>query len=314
MSQRPNSTIARIPDGPGVYRFRDGNGSVLYLGRATSLRQRVASYWSDLGGRAYLARMVSRIARVEAVACESPHEAAWLERNLLAAWLPRWNRSVGGQEVIVHLEVDPRQESPGIRVVHRAPASEQVRVFGPYLGGLRVRQAVSGLHRILPLAYSSTKLRGGELAIARKRGVAPADRPELVGALTAILDRDPAAVAGARADLERRRFAAAEGLAFELAGQVHEELQALDWITSPQRVASSAGGDFAVHGWAGGLLARFGFRGGRLCEWVQRPCSAPRAAARVASTPASWTDFAQRNAEVAAALAARCIAPQSGVY
>jgi excinuclease ABC subunit C len=90
---------ALLPLAPGVYRFRDGAGKVLYLGRATSLRRRVASYWGDLGGRAHLSRMVARVGRVEAVACDSGHEAAWLERNLLQARKPPWNRAPsGGQE------------------------------------------------------------------------------------------------------------------------------------------------------------------------------------------------------------------------
>ena len=55
-----------LPPGPGVYRFRDQAGQVLYIGRAISLRRRVLSYWGDLGDRGHLAPMVARIARVEA--------------------------------------------------------------------------------------------------------------------------------------------------------------------------------------------------------------------------------------------------------
>jgi hypothetical protein len=54
---------ALLPLAPGVYRFRDATGRVLYLGRATSLRSRVASYWGDLGDRAHLSRMMARVAR-----------------------------------------------------------------------------------------------------------------------------------------------------------------------------------------------------------------------------------------------------------
>jgi len=74
----PRGQAARLPLGPGVYRFRDAAGRVLYLGRAVSLRRRVASYWGNLGDRPHLAAMVARIARVEAVPCASAHEAAWL--------------------------------------------------------------------------------------------------------------------------------------------------------------------------------------------------------------------------------------------
>jgi excinuclease ABC subunit C len=101
-----------LPLGPGVYRFRDATGRILYLGRATSLRRRVASYWSDLGGRAHLSPMVAKIAWVEAVACDSAHEAAWLERNLLQARKPPWNRApAGGQEVEVWIRLSAAQRN-----------------------------------------------------------------------------------------------------------------------------------------------------------------------------------------------------------
>ena len=80
--------LARLPTSPGVYRFRDADDRVLYIGRATSLRGRVGSYWSDLRERDHLAPMVARIERIEAVVTDSVHEAAWLERNLLEAALP----------------------------------------------------------------------------------------------------------------------------------------------------------------------------------------------------------------------------------
>lgn len=83
----------RLPASPGVYRFSDSCRRVLYLGRAVSLRRRVLSYGGDLRGRGHLAEMVRRIAQVEAVVCDSAHEAAWLERNLLIRNLPAWNRS-----------------------------------------------------------------------------------------------------------------------------------------------------------------------------------------------------------------------------
>lgn len=84
-----------------------------------------------------------------------------------------------------------------------------MQYFGPYLGGLRVRQAVAGLHRILPLCYTGTALRGAQFDIARARGVAGADHAELISALTAVLQRQPDVLAWARAELEHRRRAAA---------------------------------------------------------------------------------------------------------
>jgi excinuclease ABC subunit C len=298
-----------------VYRFRDGRGRVLYIGRATALRSRVASYWSDLRDRVHLAPMVAAVARIEAVSCDSVHEASWLERNLLEASLPRWNRTPGGQESVVYLRLDRRPGAPGLTVDYRGgTASQDVRYFGPYLGGLRARQVATALGRILPLAYTGAQLSGAHRDLARTRfrttfrttfqtrGVTGADRDRIASQLTAVLDREPEAVAAARGELEALRDRAAQALGFELAGRIQAEIEALDWATGPQRVTTMDPGDLEVHGWHGGVLVRFVITGGRLCEWSQRACGPDQAAKWLASTPPGWADFARRNAELAAAL------------
>ena len=133
MPARPDA-VAALPAAPGVYRFRDDSGRVLYVGRAGELRRRVSSYWGDLRDRRHLRRMVLRVARIEALVCDSAHEAAWAERNLLERSLPPWNRIVGGLEVPVSIRLDASPEAPrlGLASAHRpAPG---VRCFGPYLG------------------------------------------------------------------------------------------------------------------------------------------------------------------------------------
>jgi excinuclease ABC subunit C len=286
--------VRRLPRAPGVYRFRDGRGRVLYIGRATELRGRVASYWSELRDRPHLARMVDGIARVEAVVCDSVHEAAWLERNLLEESLPRWNRTPGGQEVPVHLVLEDRAPAPGLRVAH-LPGPGQT--FGPYLGGLRARLAVSALHRIYPLAYAGSRLGGAELDMADRLGTGPADRVRLAGAIAGVLRRESAAVVSARTALVDLRDRAAEQLAFERAARLQDEIEALDWVTCPQRATTLGGVDLTVHGWSDGVLVRFTVRDGRMCEWTQR-----RTTTRPPDAPAPWTGFARRNAELAAAL------------
>jgi excinuclease ABC subunit C len=148
----PPVGAAALPQVPGVYRFRDRAGRALYIGRAVGLRRRVLSYWGDLGDRAHLAPMVARIARVEAVTCDSAHEAAWLERNLLEHRRPPWNRTPGGQEAEVWIRLSASPRRPGLTVVRQPVPGD----FGPYLGGQKVRDAVSGLGRVLPLGYTGT--------------------------------------------------------------------------------------------------------------------------------------------------------------
>jgi excinuclease ABC subunit C len=297
-----SAVIARLPLTPGVYRFRDAAGQVLYLGRATMLRRRVASYWLDLRDRGHLTPMVAQVRTIEAVSCDSAHEAAWLERNLLTTSLPTWNRTVGGQEHPVYIRLDPRPARPGLSVAHLSANRPAVKYFGPYLGGRRARQAVKGLGRVLPLAYTGAELRGTRLDIARARGLAGADRGQCVETITAVLRREPDAVTGVRARLEELRERAAGVLAFELAADITSELRALDWVTSPQRASTMAATDFTASGWSGGVLSSFIVRHGQVCEWAQAACPESDAAARLAGTPPDWAGFAQRNAELAAVL------------
>ena len=196
---RPIPGAACLPGAPGVYRFRDQAGRVLYVGRAVSLRRRVLSYWGDLGDRGHLAPMVARIARVEAVVCDSAHEAAWLERNLLQRRLPPWNRSRGGQEAEVWIRLCESARTPGVTVVRQPSPGD----FGPYLGGQKVRDAVSGLGRVLPLAYAADGQAGTERDMARVRGASPGVRADLARTIAAVLSRDQAAVASVRDGTDR---------------------------------------------------------------------------------------------------------------
>jgi excinuclease ABC subunit C len=321
MSTAPRAVIASLPGGPGVYRFRDVGGRALYIGRAVDLRRRVGSYWTDLRDRRHLVRMVPQIVGIEAVACDSAHEAAWLERNLLERSKPRWNRIRGGTEVPVYIRLDRRPGWARLAVVHRPPldqaagtAGSAVDLFGPYLGGTKARLAVSALDRVLPLRYTDDRLSGGQRDLARVRGVEAADRDVLLATVTAVLHRQPAAVETVKDQLVRQRDRASDSLAFELAARIQQEIEAVDWVVAEQKVTMlypttgpSAPGlgpaDCDVYGWADGLLVHFEVRHGRLCAWKQRTCPPVEARQYLDLTPAGWRTFAARSAELARRLA-----------
>lgn len=296
-----------LPHEPGVYRFRDAGGRVRYLGRATDLHDRVSSYWSDLGDRRHLSRMVAAVTRIEAVVCSSVHEACWLERLLLETLqagpgLPSGNRTAGGQESPVWLSLDARARTAGLTVRHDRVVIEGTACFGPYLGGSQVRRALAGLGRVLPLGYTATGLTGSGLGMAAVRSITPADGPRLVAELTSVLSGDPAAIGRTTTSLTRLRDEASSAQAFELAARIQAEILALGWITSEKRVYRVGAGEQVLYGWSGGVLVEFMITNGRLVGWQQRRCSAERAAEPVAGTRLDWRPFADRNAALAAAL------------
>lgn len=302
MRRAPREMAARLPQAPGVYRFRNAAGQVLYLGRAASLRPRVMSYWRDLRGREHLAPMIARIAAVEAAVCDSAHEAAWLERNLLRADTPPWNRAPdGGQESEVWIGVSGSARAPGLRVTHQPGRGGWS--FGPYLGGRRARLAVSGLSRLFPVEYAADEPAGTMREIARLRSVSAAGRAGLTAAVRAILEREDAAITAAVDALTARRDAAASTLSFELAARLQSEIEALAWITAAQKVTRPSSLSAGVHGWAGGVLTTFAIREGRVTAWSQRSCDSAAARPLLAATPPEWREFARRNAALAALLA-----------
>lgn len=302
--QAVRASCALLPARPGVYRFRDGRGVSMYIGRATNLRTRTASYWGTLKGRARLRRMVAQIAAVEALECASVHEATWLERNLLERGLPRFNRARGGQEVPIWLVLDPGPRAPALRLAHAPDANSNGMTLGPFLGADRARLVRSGLCRVWPVAATGSGLTRSERDIATSRGASAADRDRFLAMIVDALSARGPAVEAWRSGLLQARDRAVDGLAFELAGRITDELEVIDWATGTQRVTTIDPIDADVHGWHAGVLVSLEIRSGRMERWHQRLVDIePRAT--VEATPVQWREFADENARLAARMLGR---------
>ena len=302
LTGRPTArnACALLPREPGVYRFRDGAGRVMYIGRATDLRSRTRSYWGELKGRRRLRRMVPQIARVEAIVCGSVHEAAWLERNLLERSKPRWNRVRGGLEVPRWLVVDAEPARPGLRLAHEPEPGRPT--FGPYLGGDRSRAALRAILRVWPLHLTGARSTGAERAMAEARGVGPGDRERILADVVALLSRDRAATDRLTTRLLEARDDAVGGLMFETAQQVHDELAAVAWLVSVQRMTATHPADLVIRGWADGQLISLSGTATQLNRWDVRSVGEQRGQALTELTPPDWREFATTNATLAAAL------------
>ena len=152
-SYRPKP--GQIPDSPGVYKFRDEHRRVIYVGKAKSLRQRLASYFQDLSGLHPRTRtMVTTAASVEWTVVSTEVEALQLEYSWIKEFDPRFNVKYRDDKSYPYLAVTMNEEFPRVQVM-RGHKKKGVRYFGPYGHAWAIRDTVDLLLRVFPVRTCS---------------------------------------------------------------------------------------------------------------------------------------------------------------
>ncbi|MFF4980169.1 excinuclease ABC subunit UvrC [Streptomyces sp. NPDC001046] len=152
-SYRPKP--GEIPDTPGVYRFRDEHRRVIYVGKAKSLRQRLANYFQDLAGLHPRTRsMVTTAASVEWTVVSTEVEALQLEYSWIKEFDPRFNVKYRDDKSYPYLAVTMNEEYPRVQVM-RGHKKKGVRYFGPYAHAWAIRDTVDLLLRVFPVRTCS---------------------------------------------------------------------------------------------------------------------------------------------------------------
>ncbi|MGX4692861.1 excinuclease ABC subunit UvrC [Streptomyces sp. JNUCC 63] len=144
-----------IPDSPGVYRFRDEHHRVIYVGKAKSLRQRLANYFQDLANLHPRTRtMVTTAASVEWTVVSTEVEALQLEYSWIKEFDPRFNVKYRDDKSYPYLAVTMNEEFPRVQVM-RGHKKKGVRYFGPYGHAWAIRDTVDLLLRVFPVRTCS---------------------------------------------------------------------------------------------------------------------------------------------------------------
>ncbi|MBH1936362.1 excinuclease ABC subunit UvrC [Streptomyces sp. AV19] len=152
-SYRPKA--GQIPDSPGVYKFRDEHGRVIYVGKAKSLRQRLSSYFQDLAGLHPRTRtMVTTAASVEWTVVGTEVEALQLEYSWIKEYDPRFNVKYRDDKSYPYLAVTLNEEFPRVQVM-RGAKKKGVRYFGPYGHAWAIRETVDLMLRVFPVRTCS---------------------------------------------------------------------------------------------------------------------------------------------------------------
>ena len=276
-SYRP--ATGSIPEAPGVYRFSDPHGRVIYVGKAKSLRQRLNSYFADLYGLHPRTRqMVTTAAHVEWTVVGTEVEALQLEYNWIKEFDPRFNVRYRDDKTYPVLAVTMNEEYPRLHV-YRGPRRKGVRYFGPYAHAWAIRETLDLLLRVFPARTCSAGVfkRHGQIGRPCLLGYIDKCSAPCVGRVDAEQHRDIVQdfcdfLAG-RTDhlvrqLERRMAEASEGLEFERAARLRDDIGALKRAMEKQAVVLGDGTDADVVAFAQDELEAavqvFHVRGGRV--------------------------------------------------
>ncbi|MGQ0551837.1 MAG: excinuclease ABC subunit UvrC [Planctomycetota bacterium] len=282
--ERLLASVAVLPEGPGVYLFRNAAGGVAYIGKARNLRARVRSYF--LPGRGDTRRAVLFVDRyvhtIESVSTASEPEAFLLENRLVKRHKPAYNVKLRDDKDFLYLRIDQRHPFPALALARRPrSATRGVSHHGPFSSATRLRATLRMLGGILPLRDCSDREFAGRTRPCLKHDMGRCSAP-CVGlieapAYAALLDDALAVLQGrggsVAAELERRMQLASREERFEQAARLRDQVRTLRLLTEPQQVENItlAEGDVLGLARAGTLavIVVLFFRGGSLVSTAQ---------------------------------------------
>ena len=245
--------IDLFPSQPGVYIMKRQDGTVLYIGKANNLRQRVKQYYvPGRDGRIMVPFLIVKVDLIETIVVTSEKEALLLENTLIKQHKPKYNALLKDDKTYVALKVNNKHPWPLVNIVrYRGKPKQDGLYFGPYTSAHSARQTLDLLHRLFPLRQCSDQ----ELArrtrpcilYDMKRCIAPCVQKCTKEEYQQHVDRTVKFLKGQDKEVLKDLYAemdrCAEELKFEDAGALYQTIRQIERTIEEQNVDRPFGAD-----------------------------------------------------------------------
>ena len=282
--------IARLPEQPGVYLYRNAAGQTIYVGKARALRDRVRSYLGARGVDGKTDALLEEIAGLDVIVTDSVVEALALENNLIKERSPKYNIKLRDDKTYPYLRLSASEPFPRVSVVRRV-ASDGDYYAGPFMPASLAWQTRSLSHKLFGIRSCSEVITGQRgrpcLEYDIKRCLAPCVAEICSPEQYQHAVRDARLLLDGRTDelvedLESRMYAASDEERFEQAAHLRDTIRTLETLRDrQQKMATPRMGDRdaigAKIGPGGAVVQAFQVRAGRVVDRVEMVTNADQA-------------------------------------
>ena len=225
-----------LPRKPGVYLFRNNDGRVMYVGKATEIRTRVASYFSGSDGREMVPRLIEESDEVDFIVTKSPAEALSLERNLIREHKPKFNSRLKDDKSYPFISLT-KEEFP--RILYSRHPPEGSRSWGPFTDAGTAKRIIQLLRAQFGIRDKDCRGKDGCLAmhinLCRGPCYDPEGYPNIVRAVTGVLDGNATVLIKS---LQKEMDRASDNLNYEKAAYVRDMISSVQRSLSQQIIHS----------------------------------------------------------------------------